>query len=107
MALTKQEYDERKARVGQGTADDEDHRLVRQYEREEQREGGERSSHGNSSETSGSETLTTLEKGEADHPSTAPMTESSSKSDPAVSSTARSTAGSGKAGTAGTQAKKA
>lgn len=34
MELTQSDYDERKARVADGTADDEDRRLVKHYERE-------------------------------------------------------------------------
>lgn len=99
MTMTQQDYEDRKARVDDGSATDEDHRYVRQYERDGYsvgRKDGDRPSAGNSTERSSDETRKPLEKNETGDPSSARTTVNPSKTDRSGSSTAASTAGSGK-----------
>jgi hypothetical protein len=90
MQLTQQDYDARKARVEDGTGDDEDARLVKHYEAE----GYEW--RGNSSQTSADSTPNSVDSTPNNLPSTAPTTDSHSKQSEAGDSTASRTDGAGR-----------
>ncbi len=98
MQLTQEDYEDRKHRVDTDQGDDEDRRLVKHYEREGHtvREGGDRPSAGNNSSTSREVTSNPFETSGNVDPSSARTTVNPSKTDRTASSTAASTAGSGK-----------
>ncbi len=89
--LSQQDYEERKSRQSDGTASDEDLRLVKHYERE----GYE--CRGSNSETSSAPESKTTETVNDGHPSSARTTGSPSKRARTDSSTVRPTGGPGKA----------
>lgn len=100
VKLTQKDYEDRKARVEDGSADDDDRRLVKHYEREGfevKSKGGDDVSAGNSSPTSSNKDARTTGNSESDPQSPAQTTEKPSKPVPAESSTVRRTGGSGTA----------